>query len=38
MRTDEYGGPLENRARLPVAIINAVRDESFSWRLARLPA
>lgn len=25
-RTDEYGGPLENRARLPLRVLDAVRD------------
>lgn len=27
-RTDEYGGPLENRARFPLAVLRAVRDEA----------
>ena len=25
-RTDEYGGPLENRARLPLAVLQAIRE------------
>lgn len=39
-RTDEWGGPLENRGRFPVAAVNAVRaaigDAILSYRISAL--
>ncbi|WP_243076909.1 NADH:flavin oxidoreductase/NADH oxidase [Microbacterium sp. SS28] len=32
LRTDEYGGSLENRARLLLRIVDAVRDAADRWR------
>ena len=35
LRTDQYGGPLENRARMLLEVVRAVRESvgpSFRWQ------
>ena len=34
-RTDDYGGPLENRARFLLEIIHAIRRESATTSISR---